>query len=79
LRTAPKVIPRSRCLRSRMVKTMTGTRNSVAPAATAGQSCPPTPMIVGMKGKKRPEALKTVRELKEEFGIESHYLEEILH
>ena len=22
----------------------------VAPAATAGQSCPPTPMIVGMKG-----------------------------
>ena len=38
LRTAPKVMPRSRCLRSRMVKTITGSRNSVAPAATAGQS-----------------------------------------
>ena len=50
LRTAPKVMPRSRCLRSRMVKTMTGSRKSVAPAATAGQSWPPTPMIVGMKG-----------------------------
>ena len=40
LRTAPNVIPRSRCLRSRMVKTMTGTRKIVAPAATAGQSLP---------------------------------------
>src|SRR6056297_2623413 len=50
LRTAPNVIPRSRCLRSRIVKTMTGTRKSVAAAATAGQSLPETPMIVGMKG-----------------------------
>ncbi|MCY1290360.1 hypothetical protein D9M70_395000 [compost metagenome] len=33
-----------------MVKTMTGTRNRVAPAATAGQSWPLTPMMVGMKG-----------------------------
>ena len=32
------------------MKTITGNRNSVAPAATAGQSWPPTPMIVGMKG-----------------------------
>jgi len=50
LRTAPNVIPRSRCLRKRMVKTMTGTRKIVAPAATAGQSLPLVPMIVGIKG-----------------------------
>ena len=37
-RTAPNVMPRSRCFRSKMVKTMTGTRKIVAPAATAGQS-----------------------------------------
>ena len=49
-RTAPNVIPRNRCLRNRMVNTMIGTRNSVAPAATAGQSLPPAPMMVGMKG-----------------------------
>ena len=29
---------------------MTGTRKSVAPAATAGQSFPLTPIIVGMNG-----------------------------
>ena len=29
---------------------MTGTRNRLAPAATAGQSLPATPMMVGMKG-----------------------------
>src|SRR5262245_8962888 len=46
LRTAPKVMPRSRCLRRRIVKTMTGTRNRVAPAATAGQSWPLTPIMV---------------------------------
>ena len=50
LRTAPNVIPRNKCLRSKMVKIMTGIRNIVAPAATAGQSLPPTPMIVGMNG-----------------------------
>jgi len=33
-----------------MVKIITGRRKIVAPAATAGQSWPPTPMIVGMKG-----------------------------
>ena len=33
-----------------MVKTRIGTRKIVVPAATAGQSCPPSPMIVGMKG-----------------------------
>src|ERR1700674_5709076 len=49
-RTAPKVMPRSSSLRSRMVKTTMGTRNSVVPAATAGQSCPPSPMMKGMKG-----------------------------
>src|SRR5438445_813353 len=50
LRTAPKVIPRSRCLRSTMVKKTIGTRNSVVAAATAGQSCPPSPIMKGMKG-----------------------------
>ena len=32
------------------MKTITGTRKIVAPAATAGQSWPVTPMMVGMKG-----------------------------
>src|SRR6476659_7543170 len=50
LRTAPKVMPRSRCLRSSTVNMTIGTRNSVVPAATAGQSCPPSPMMIGMKG-----------------------------
>ena len=49
-RTAPNVMPRNRCFRSATVKNMTGRRKIVAPAATAGQSSPPTPMIVGMKG-----------------------------
>ena len=39
------MIPRSKCLRSRIVNTRIGIRNSVVPAATAGQSCPPSPMI----------------------------------
>ena len=50
MRTAPNVIPRNRCLRKRIVKIITGTRNRVAPAATAGQSLPPTPIMVGMNG-----------------------------
>src|SRR5712671_27783 len=50
LRTAPKVMPRSSCLRSRIVKHRMGTTNSVVAAATAGQSCPPSPMMKGMKG-----------------------------
>src|SRR5262245_47456553 len=50
LRTAPKVMPRSRCLRSRIVNSTIGIRKIVAPAATAGQSWPPSPMIMGMKG-----------------------------
>src|SRR5436190_10683584 len=50
LRIAPKVTPRSRCLRSSTVNTSTGSTNSVVPAAMAGQSRPPSPMMVGMKG-----------------------------
>src|SRR2546426_10327129 len=50
LRIAPKVTPRSRCLRSSTVKNSTGSRNSVVPAAIAGQSRPPSPMMVGMNG-----------------------------
>src|SRR3954452_23459995 len=50
LRTAPKVMPRSRCFLSSTVKTRIGTRKSVVPAATAGQSWPPSPMMIGMKG-----------------------------
>src|SRR5450756_128412 len=50
LRTAPKVMPRSKCFRSRMVKHRMGTKNSVVAAATAGQSWPPSPMMKGMKG-----------------------------
>ena len=49
-RTAPNVMPRSRCLRSSTVKINTGSRKIVAPAAMAGQSSPPTPMMVGMNG-----------------------------
>src|SRR5205085_11585856 len=50
LRTAPKVMPRSRCLRSSTVKHTMGMMNNVVPAATAGQSCPPSPMMNGMNG-----------------------------
>src|SRR5262249_52909632 len=50
LRTAPKVMPRNRCRRSRMVKSRIGRKNSVVAAATAGQSWPPSPMMKGMKG-----------------------------
>src|SRR5260370_2516462 len=49
-RTAPKVIPRRRFLRSSTVKTRIGTRNRVVAAATAGQSWPPSPMMMGMNG-----------------------------
>src|SRR3569833_1387413 len=38
LRTAPKVMPRSRCLRNTTVKMRIGTTKSVVAAATAGQS-----------------------------------------
>src|SRR5207253_11359128 len=50
LRIAPKVMPRSRCLRNSTVKNSTGNRNGVVPAAIAGQSRPPSPMMVGMNG-----------------------------
>src|SRR6185437_15327885 len=50
LRTAPKVMPRSRCLRNNTVNRTIGTTNNVVAAATAGQSCPPSPMMKGMKG-----------------------------
>src|SRR5437588_3824773 len=50
LRTAPKVMPRKRFFRSSTVKTRIGTRNSVVAAATAGQSWPPSPMMMGMTG-----------------------------
>src|SRR5262249_48813970 len=50
LRTAPKVMPRRRCFRRTMVKTRIGIRNRVVPAATAGQSWPPSPMMKGMNG-----------------------------
>src|ERR1700757_1244152 len=50
LRTAPKVIPRNRWRRSRMVNSRIGRKNNVVAAATAGQSWPPSPMMKGMKG-----------------------------
>src|SRR3989475_709821 len=50
LRNAPNVMPRRSCFRSRTVNTRIGTRNSVVPAATAGQSWPPSPMMIGMNG-----------------------------
>src|SRR5712664_221990 len=50
LRTAPKVMPRNKWRRSRMVKHRIGTKNNVVAAATAGQSWPPSPMMNGMKG-----------------------------
>src|SRR5262245_13480618 len=50
LRTAPNVMPLSRCLRNSTVKIRMGRRKTVVPAATAGQSWPPSPMMIGMKG-----------------------------
>src|SRR5467141_4237188 len=50
LRTAPKVMPRNKWRRSKMVKHRIGTKNNVVAAATAGQSWPPSPMMKGMKG-----------------------------
>ncbi len=35
-------------------------------------------MIVGMKGKKDPEAMKKVEAIKQDYGIEYHYLEKLL-
>src|ERR1700722_5941877 len=49
-RTAPNVMPRNRCFLSAIVKIMIGSRKRVVPAATAGQFCPPSPMMKGMKG-----------------------------
>src|ERR1043165_7692443 len=50
LRIAPKVMPRSRCLRNSTVKNSTGSKNSVVPEDLAGQSRPPSAMMVGMNG-----------------------------
>src|ERR1700722_2763138 len=49
-RTAPKVMPRKRCFRNAIVKTIIGSRKSVVPAATAGQFWPPSPMMKGING-----------------------------
>ncbi len=43
-------MPRSTLFAQQDGKTRIGTRKIVVPAATAGQSCPPSPMMVGMKG-----------------------------
>ena len=48
--TAPKVIPLKRCFLKMIVKIITGNRNKVVPAPIAGQSRPPSPMIVGING-----------------------------
>src|SRR6516164_4563423 len=45
---APKVTPRSRCLRSRKVKIATGRRNMRVPAAMAVQSVTPDPSCDGI-------------------------------
>src|ERR1700738_3662731 len=50
LRTAPKVMPRNKWRRSRMVKHRIGMKNIVVGGATAGQSWPPSPMMNGMNG-----------------------------
>src|SRR5277367_1078388 len=47
-RTAPNVMPRKRCFLSAIVKIMIGKRKRVVAAATAGQFCPPSPMMKGM-------------------------------
>ncbi len=39
---------------------------------------PKNMMIVGMKGKEKPEALETIIELKKRFGVKEHYLEQLL-
>ena len=48
--TAPNVIPLNRCFLNKTVNTITGIKNNVVPAPIAGQSIPPSPMIVGIKG-----------------------------
>src|SRR5260221_7921430 len=50
LRSAPNVMPRNTCLRNSTVNTRMGSKKSVEPAATAGQSWPPSPMMIGMNG-----------------------------
>src|SRR5258706_7468657 len=49
-RIAPNVTPRNRWLRSRNVNTVTGIRNSRAPAAIVVQSVTPEPSCEGIKG-----------------------------
>ena len=48
--TAPNVIPLRRCFLNTTVKIITGIKNKVVPAPIAGQSNPPSPIIVGIKG-----------------------------
>lgn len=48
--TAPNVIPLSKCFLNTIVKIITGNMNIVVAAAIAGQSSPPSPIIVGIKG-----------------------------
>ena len=48
--TAPKVIPLKRCFLKIIVKIITGNKNKVVPAPIAGQSKPPSPIIVGING-----------------------------
>jgi hypothetical protein len=43
-------MPLKRCFLKIIVKIITGNKNRVVPAPIAGQSRPPSPMIVGMKG-----------------------------
>ena len=48
--TAPKVIPLKRCFLRTTVNIITGIKNNVVPAPIADQSCPPSPIIVGING-----------------------------
>ena len=43
-------MPRNKCFFNKTVKTTTGSKNIMVAAEMAGQSRPPSPMIVGMKG-----------------------------
>ena len=43
-------MPRNKCFLSRTVNIITGIKNSVVPAPIAGQSIPPSPIIVGING-----------------------------
>ena len=44
------MIPLKRCFLKTTVKIITGTKNITVPAAMAGQSNPPSPIMVGIKG-----------------------------